>query len=340
MFGKSDLESSNLWKTGAPARWQGPQAFLPAHGILLEGVGRMGDEYAVSEIQKMGGSAPAPASAERHSSDSSHIKLSYITHFYFNQGDTSTLTDLLRRYAEYPADILDHLQFVLVDDGSPAKVEIPEDLNLNVLLLRINEDIPWNQPGARNLGVTCARSDKIVLTDLDHEFPAETLREMIRRKNPGRTMYKVRRYDTSGRRRSTHSNTFFMSRGRFMKLYGYDEEFSGHYGCDDTTFWRWQRNHGTRSLYLPRFCRVVDRDVDREKAYHTLQRDLSHNRPIAARKKAAWRQYGADAGHSRQFLRFTWSVVLDRHRQTALPVPPRNRWWAWTWWLRGLLPSA
>ncbi len=269
-----------------------------------------------------------------------HIKLTYVTHFYFNQANTAPINDLLRKYASYPPDVLDHLQFVLVDDGSPARVEIPEDLDLNLLLLRIQGDIPWNQPGARNLGVTYARSDKIVLTDLDHEFPVETLREMIRRRNPGRTLYKIRRYDPNGLRRSTHSNTFFMSRGRFMKLYGYDEDFSGHYGYDDTTFWRWQRNHGTRSLYLPRFCRVVDRNVDRENAYHSLERDRSHNQPLAARKKAEWKKYGPDAGHSRRFLQFTWTTVLDRRRKATPAEPPVNRAWARTWLLRWLLPSA
>ena len=47
----------------------------------------------------------------------SHIELSYVTTFYFNQTDSSSLLELLRRYASYPGDLLDRLQFLLVDDG-------------------------------------------------------------------------------------------------------------------------------------------------------------------------------------------------------------------------------
>lgn len=282
--------------------------------------------------QQIGARPPGTAA-----DDFSHIRLTYIVHFYFNQQSTAALADLLRRYAGYAADVLDRLQFVLVDDGSPVDVSIPEDLDLNILLLKIREDIPWNQPGARNLGVTYARSDRIVITDLDHEFPEDTLRHMIRRRPPGRTLYKVRRYDPAGVRRSTHANTFFMSRGRFLRLYGYDEDFSGHYGFDDVTFWRWQRNHGTRSAYLPRSCRVIDRDLDRDAAYHSLERDLSHNRDVARQKRGAWAAHGPEAGHSRRFLGFSWTVRMDRRRGRPPPVP--HPWWARLWLLRQILPS-
>src|SRR5215510_1339981 len=67
----------------------------------------------------------------------SHIELSYVTTCYFNQTDSSSVVQLLRRYASYSGDLLDRLQFVLVDDGSPVPVTLPADFDLNVLLLRI-----------------------------------------------------------------------------------------------------------------------------------------------------------------------------------------------------------
>jgi len=54
---------------------------------------------------------------------------------------------------------------VLVDDGSPTPVTLPPDLDLNVLFLRIPDDVPWNHAAARNLGAVYARSDKLLLTE-------------------------------------------------------------------------------------------------------------------------------------------------------------------------------
>jgi len=63
--------------------------------------------------------------------------------------------------------LLDVIEFIIIDDGSPLHYEIPE-FNLNLRWIKINENIKWNQAGARNLGVLSAKSDKF--TDLDHVF--------------------------------------------------------------------------------------------------------------------------------------------------------------------------
>ncbi len=268
----------------------------------------------------------------------SHIKLSYITTFYFNQNDNSTLTDLLRKYTSYSPAILDYIQFIFIDDASPSQISIPEDINLNILLIRINHDIPWNQPGARNLGMVYARSDKVIITDIDHEMTEHSLLTMINHKNPGRTIYKMKRVDSELKPCKPHPNTFLMSRSRFLRLHGYDEEFCGHYGFDDAMFWRWQRYHGTRFLYLPKDCYTIVRQSNKVKD-HSLKRDLDHNRGIAERKRQEWKKYGPNAGHSRQFLNFTWTTKMDRIRKTHLPPPAINKSWTSTWIFRWLMPA-
>ncbi len=272
--------------------------------------------------------------------DFSHIELTYVAACYFDRpGGAAPLADLLRAYAAFAPDTLDRLQFVLVDDASPEPVALPDGIDLNILLLRINENIAWNQPGARNLGAVYARSDKVFMTDLDHAVPETTLATMLRRRNPGRTIFKLRRRDLAGNPLSPHPNTFFLSRARFLRLYGYDEDFCGHYGHDDPMFWRWQRQHGTRFLYLPRPCHSIYRGVKDAPRDHSLPRDLTHNAAVAAAKKDAWRRYGPGRGHSRRFLDFTWRIVEDRRRATPIPAPPENRLWLHTWWLRWLLPA-
>jgi hypothetical protein len=102
--------------------------------------------------------------------DWSHIELSYVVPFYSDGSDISPLVDLLRHYATYPAELMNATMFILVDDGSPSKVEIPADIDLNIRVLRVDEDIAWNQPGARNLGATMSVSDQIIMSFAGSSF--------------------------------------------------------------------------------------------------------------------------------------------------------------------------
>jgi glycosyltransferase involved in cell wall biosynthesis len=263
--------------------------------------------------------------------DKSHIKLSYITHFYLDQSDVSAIMDLLKTYETYASDLLDQIQFLIVDDGTPLNYTIPE-FNLNITWLKITDDIPWNQPGARNLGVVYAKSDKILITDLDHEFPEETLRHMVNKRECGRNCYRISR---TGKITKRHPNIFFMSRARYLRVYGYDEEFSGHYGSDDYRFVKIQKYYGTRMVNLSKKYKCTDRkDVDRSKSYHSLERDLTYNTPIDSRKKRETLIYGPDGGHSKMFLNFKWKIVWNHNRQIKLKRKKRLLWkhlWHWRW---------
>lgn len=273
-------------------------------------------------------------STKERSVDKSHIRLSYITHFYINQENISAVISLLEHYQTYPSELLDLIEFIIVDDGSPVEYQVP-DLALNMTWLKIDQDIPWNQAGARNLGVMYAKSDRILLTDLDHAFPAETLQHLVERRNPGRNFFKVyRTWPETQTLRKGHSNIFFMSRARFLRFYGYDEEFSGHYGAEDYRFVKFQKYHGSRQHYLPRKYRCIERNIDDKKCYHSLKRDLKFNTPVDKRKKHEIAEYGAEHGHSRLFLNFTW-CVLSRQNRVA-PAPVSMRWWKPLWWFRYL----
>lgn len=264
----------------------------------------------------------------------SHIGLSYVTTCYFNQTDSSSVLQLLRRYASYSGDLLDRLQFLIVDDGSPVPVTLPADLNLNVLLLRIPEDVPWNHAAARNLGAVYARSDKLVLTDVDHEFPEDTLRRILDLGELRRTMYMFFRLDADGAHKRRHLNTFLLSRGRYLELFGYDEEFCGHYGLEDDLFRRWHRYHGTR-IRMFRGGPVKLRHVDHEEGYHSLARDRGHNAATFTRKRRLWEEFGPQAAYSRTFLRAPFEVVADLRRAAPPAQPPpsfMNRLWRrWQW---------
>jgi hypothetical protein len=268
--------------------------------------------------------------------DLSHLELAYVTHFYLNQQGKASVLDLLNRYASYDPDLLDRIHFVVVDDGSPVEIDPPE-LPLNLTWLRVRKDIPWNQSGARNLGALYARADAMLITDLDHEFPEQTLRRMAGR-SCGKRIYKFWRRDADGRFYKCHPNTFFLSRGRYFERYGYDEEFAGAYGAEDVRFMKYQKAHGSLSRYLPRSYWCIERgDIDRAQSYHSLTRDHSINTPVDSRKRLELEWFGPARGHSRTFLNFEWDVAVQRWRDVRVDRPVR-RWWKRLAPLRQILP--
>jgi hypothetical protein len=153
-------------------------------------------------------------------------------------------------------------------------------------------------------------------------------------------LWRLPRIGSDGKRRKSHANTFLLSRGFFLKNYGYDEGLCGNYGCDDTMFVRFMKYHGAcpGMIFWAGVCANV-RAFKRDAAggyTHSLSRDLKPNEALVARKLKEIKTYGQEAGHSREFLNFDWKVV----RVTRRPVPPpenKDPFWAWSWWGRCLM---
>jgi hypothetical protein len=267
-----------------------------------------------------------------------HIRLACVTHFYADQKNLDSVFDLFRHYATYDPRLLDLVHFVVVDDGSPLQYEIP-DLDLNLTWLRIDQDIRWNQSGARNLGMIYARADDVFLCDVDIEVPERTLNYFVERGPCGTWMYRpMSRDQSTDAELGRHPNAFLLSRGRFLKFFGTDEEFSGHYGFEDLRFTKNQKRQGTVLARLPAKWFVYQRTrLDRERSYHSLYRDESTNALLNVRKTFEYEWYGRHGGHSRRNLQFTWTVLLDRRR--TRPTPPIDRLFKPTWLLRQIWPN-
>lgn len=239
------------------------------------------------------------------------IELSYIMPLFFNQSNTGVLTDLLRRYSSYSPELMKKIMFILVDDHSPVPVTVPEDIRLNFRLYRIDSDIMWNQGGARNLGAYMAPSSRIILSDADHYFPEELLRDIVESKLPGK-LYKFKRANPDGSKKHSACNIFYTSKGVFADALGYDEEFCGHYGYEDVWFRFLCRKLGKKLRYFTRRNRIVSTDIDRDNSYHSLIRDLEVNTRLLEEKKAAFDPVHPLASHSRLFLNFDWHLVEER----------------------------
>lgn len=141
----------------------------------------------------------------------------------------------------------------------------------------------------------------------------------------------------NGLKTHSHANTFVMSRARFMRLWGYDEHFCGHYAHDDVWMVRFQKWHGSRERHLPwRFPIYMRSRITRELT-HTLDRDLKTNEKLYQEKRGQVERFGAYQGHTRRFLDFEWKLSFERARKTR-PSPVPHRAWKPLWLLRWILP--
>lgn len=242
-----------------------------------------------------------------------NIDLCFIIPVYFNQKDAKSLFDSLRIYSSYDPELMRRIQFIIVDDHSPIPVMIPKDIRLNYQLFRIMDDIPWNQAGARNLGVVNATSPRLILTDCDHLFPEKLLKKIITSKIPEKTFYKFKREKANGE--STHSacNIFYISKGTFFSTLGYDEEFCGHYGYEDVMFRYFQKRIGHSLKYFTRWNKIISTDVDRDNSYHSLVRDTARNEVLLHKKRELLKTNNPFAAHSRLFLNFKYQKVQENH---------------------------
>jgi hypothetical protein len=132
----------------------------------------------------------------------------------------------------YPSDLAESLSIIVVDDGSPEPAVLPAGLPLDVRLYRIDVDVPWNWLAARNIGAHHATADWLLLTDMDHVVPAETLRAVIFGHHDPRVVYAFSRREHTGETVNSHSASFLMTRQMFWTIGGYDERLSGVYGTD------------------------------------------------------------------------------------------------------------
>ncbi len=140
--------------------------------------------------------------------------------------------DQVEHWRTFDAELRQHVTAIIVDDGSPMPAQLPADLPFTIRLFRIQQDVRWNWLAARNIGAHHADTPWLLLTDMDHRIPEETLRAVILGKHDPKTVYAFSRQEHTGEVIQPHSASFLMTRAMFWKIGGYDEALSGHYGTD------------------------------------------------------------------------------------------------------------
>lgn len=198
--------------------------------------------------------------------------LTFICAFYLNQG---MLREQQRVWAAYPEDLKPHIHVIVTDDGSPhspaRKVFAPTGL-ASQRLFRVAVDVRWNWLTCRNIGVHHATTDWVLLTDIDHVLPADTLRAILTMPLDAACVYRLSRVDAPDRTPyKPHPNTWLLTREMFDRIGGYDERFSGFYGSDSEFRERVQRT-AREVIMLPEVMIRYPREVISDASTTTYER--------------------------------------------------------------------
>jgi len=174
------------------------------------------------------------------------------------------LLEQQRVWSDYPADLKARLHVIVADDvQSPASAAFRPAGIASQRLFRMGIHRRWDWLSKRNLGVEKATTDWVLLTDIDHVLPTETLHVLLNGNQvdgwleqdlspKGRKsrvsmsldqqfVYRFSRVDAhhvwpwregSLTPYKEHPNSWLMTRAMFEQVGGFDERFSGFYGSD------------------------------------------------------------------------------------------------------------
>jgi glycosyltransferase involved in cell wall biosynthesis len=161
-------------------------------------------------------------------------KIQSISLVYTYYENPEMLERLVGHLASFPKPIRDRIELVVVDDGSPENpATVPgSELGFECRVFRILYDQPWNQSGARNIGVREARHQWALMLDIDMEVPLQTISALLDLEADYRDwfLFSARRVTGGPMPFRRSHNAILMSKRFYWKVGGFDENFDGYYG--------------------------------------------------------------------------------------------------------------
>jgi glycosyltransferase involved in cell wall biosynthesis len=229
-------------------------------------------------------------------------------------GQPRMLEFQVKSFYEHAKEVRDQVRVIVVDDhGDPP---VPKMINWEVY--RIDDDIEWNQMGARNLGMDRA-SGWCVMIDPDMVFDEPNLRKLIKEAKRNRrglvTKYCLRHADggREGEINPTSPNTYLIHRDDFFAAGGYDEEYRGKKGWSDVQMLDVLKAHYPVKLRKDIWADFYGTATIEDAAVMSLDRSVAHNKRLRINKQQQAKRKGWKwwvKNEKGPNLRFKWHQVI------------------------------
>ena len=272
----------------------------------------------------------------------------------------SLLLAHLQTLKAYPNAVRSRIHVLIVDDGSPqglaASTYMPAVLRdafagfLSLTIVRIEQDLPWNIGGARNLAFHLAPTPRVMLLDMDTPAPQAVMAAALAlpARDDERGVSLVHRFNRV-RPDGTHNISpaaVLTDAASYWAIGGCDEDFVGNYGHTHVHFWHRARtlpphtiaiqtHHELLLQELPHVSNPCDAFSRAGVAAPSLRERCMasatvHAGALAAAPSAASKDPTVNAllfrwkvrtgRWSTNYLRFTWAVVLSSSTDRASAV--------------------
>lgn len=235
-------------------------------------------------------------------------QISLIMAYYENH---EMLQRHLHNIRQYDKKARRHIELIVVDDGSPkAPARFDSDPPCRASIYRMKVDVRWNQDACRNIGAHHAAFDWLLLTDMDHIVPRETMHSLLCEQINPEMIYRFSRVSLPAMDPyKPHPNSWLMTKKMFYHIGGYDERLAGWYGTDGDFLDRAQETAPV--IQLPYHIIRVPREVIPDASTTTLTRKSSEDAENIRRLRKLY------AGTKPHTLTFPYEHVDDPCRQTA-----------------------
>jgi len=240
-------------------------------------------------------------------------------------GQPNMLLRQLTEFANYQEDIRENLRFIIVDDHGDPAVTPHVGALFNELfpteVYRVEDEINWNQMGARNLGMERAPDGWCLMIDPDMVIEATTMFRMIAATNKlgeGNLIKFGLKHVNEPKRDVDMSspNTYLIQRSDFWKVKGYDEDFAGNKGWSDVQLLDQLSSHFKIHKRPDLHALFYSTNQIDDAAVTSLDRSTKHNRGIRLKKVAQARRRGGWVRWTQErdnpTIRFKWTKVFPQ----------------------------
>lgn len=244
-----------------------------------------------------------------------------VVHPFF--GEKKRFEMLFNNWTMYDPKIKDKLNIIVVDDhGTPPIHELmtpayKKHCDLNLDIMRINKNLKYNTPGALNLGIISAKTEYILIMDSDCTFSPEEMHNVMELRPDPKWNYKFpRKRVTNDAHWKLNDRylpcTMLFNKDLFLKVNGFDEDFTGEYSKGYAYF----DNHFDRKVTKYGYHFGV---VNWISATEYMD-DVVGDRVVRTRndevinKKLMYDKMNGVVEESKLMLRFPWELMFHNRR--------------------------